>query len=109
MIELMFNFGMDVVFVRIDGVNVYFGNSGQGAVVAQIGNMKLDKAGTIREFPDLAADPEWKEKAIARFKHKIISLPNEKERSNYIIQDLRKHGYVPKLRQQKGFRPEVIH
>jgi len=106
--ELIFHFGNDVVFVRIDNANILFGNTSQGAMIAPLQFLKLSKAGVIKEHPDLENNPDWQKEAVRRFKEKIISLPNEKARGDYIIEDLKKHGYIPKFRQKKGFRVEKI-
>lgn len=108
MMELVFTFGSDIVFVRVEGTNIQFGNSSQGAFIAPIQNLKLSQEGAIKEFPDLVNDKMWKEKAIERFKDKIKALQTEEERCKYIIEDLKKFGYTPKYKQKKGHRPERI-
>ena len=48
----------------------------------------------------------WKEEAIRRFKEKIALFKTEKEKANYIIEDLKDYGYVLRLVKRRGFRPE---
>lgn len=105
MIDLMFSFGNDVILVRIDGANVTFGNTSYGAMMAPISGLKLSREGAIREWPDLMLADDWKEKAIERFKAKIKDMTSENEIAEYIINDLKLYGYIPKLKQQSGMRP----
>lgn len=93
------------VIVIINGNDIKFGNTMYGAVLANLQGMKLSYNGVVREFPDLKDNPLWRELAIERFNEKIKSLPTEEQKSDYIVSDLRGHGYVPKLKQVGGFRP----
>jgi len=95
----------EVVEVRIQGSNVFFKTTSSNKY-ATIDGIKLDYSSTIREFPDLEVNPDWKGIAIERFKQKIKSYPDEMSRITYIIEDLKKHGYKPKYIQRQGFRPE---
>ena len=70
--------------------------------------MNISKEGVEKEFPDLEGDVEWRKKAIERFKKKIFDFKTEEERAEYIIEDLRKFGYIPERKQKEGFRPEKI-
>lgn len=108
MIQLIFNFANEVVLVLIEGNNVRFGNTMYGAKLADISGLKLDYVGTVREFPDLTDDINWRIKAIERFKDKIADLGDEEEISNYIIFELKNKGYTPRLKQKGGFRPIKI-
>ena len=105
MIEIIFNYASEVIIVRINGKEVLFGSTMYGAQLAHIDGLRLDFHGTIREFPDLKNDIEWKSKAINRFKDHIKSLKTEDEVADYIINELRTKGYTPKLKQKSGFRP----
>ena len=104
MIEIIFYFGTDIVMVRIRGHSVTFVNSVYGALEAPIDGIKLNQAGVIKEHPDLIDRADWKEEAIKRFKECIYVLKNEESIAEYIIQDLKKYGYVPKWKQKAGFR-----
>ena len=108
MIELIFVRGSEIILVRVNGHDVTFSNSIQGAVYAPIDGMKLDYEGVIKEHPDLKDREDWNQEAVKRFKEKIKSYETEKEVSEYIIKELKSVGYVPKYRQKQGFRKEVI-
>ena len=108
MIEAIFYYGSEVILVRIEGTNVRFGNSSYGNKLASIDGLYLDKAGTIKEFPDLKDRDDWKQEAINRFKIYIKKLNDEDKICNYIIKELRTKGYIPKYKQTKGFRPILI-
>ena len=101
-------FAGDIVEIRVDDINVWFRTSGHGSQWGKLEHLNLSRVGVVREFPDLENDTQWKSKAIARFNEKIKGMRTEEERVKYIIEDLRKHGYIPKFLQKKGFRPEVI-
>lgn len=105
MIDLIFQFGSEIILVKVDGTNIQFGNSGQGNKLATLEGLRLNYNGVVREFPDLETDPEWRSKALIRFKDKISKFRNENEIADYLIEDLRKFGYLPKLKQRAGFRP----
>src|SRR3990167_7757631 len=108
MIDLSFQHASEIVLVKINGISVLFGSTIFGARLADISGLKLDFHGTIREFPDLRDDLEWREKAIERFKKHIKELKNEDKIADYIIYELRNKGYTPKLKQKHGFRPTRI-
>jgi hypothetical protein len=104
MIDTIFQYGSEMVNVRIMDTNVLFmTNETQGGFFP-IERIKLDKTGCIKEHPDLKNDKEWKEKTIKRFKEKIKKLETEKQRMKYIIEDLSKHGYKSLYYQEQGFR-----
>ena len=107
MIGVVFEFANEIVEVRVEGSNVFFRN-GNTIQWATIEGLKLDYNGVVKEHPDLEGVDEWKAQAILRFKSKIKSFNSENQRINYIIEDLRKYGYIPKFKQKKGFRPERI-
>ena len=104
MIELMFSFGTEYILVRVDGHDVRFGNTVYGATMATIDGLKLNKAGVIKEFPDLEGNENWRIQAIERFKAKLGILATEEEISKYILEDLRKFGYTPIFKQVAGHR-----
>lgn len=107
MIGIIFNYEGEFVEVRVVEDNVYFRNT-WNTKFATVNQIHLSKNGCEREFPDLIGDENWREKAIQRFKDKIKSFKTEKERINYIIEDLKKFGYEPKYLQQDGFRVKKI-
>ena len=104
MIGVIFEFNSNNVEVRIDGTNCGFRTGEFGGALVPIDSLKIDRAGSIKEHPDLKDDPEWKEKTIERFKNKIKKLDTEKERMKYIINDLKKYGYVARYMQRPGYR-----
>ena len=108
MITLMFGFASEKVLITINGHNVYFSSTAFGAQKAPIDGLKLDYSGVVREFPDLETEKNWNDIAMSRFKEKIKSFKTEEETAEYLIEDLKKYGYVPQLQQQNGFRPKKI-
>jgi len=108
MLGIIFQFGGDVVETRINGSTILFRNSAFGSQFSTIDNLYISKEGAIKENPDLEGDEFWRIKAIQRFKDKIKEMKSEEEIGKYIIEDLKKYGYVPKYKQKSGFRPEVI-
>lgn len=104
MIDILFNYGNDVVLVKINGHSVLFGSTMFGNKMADISGLRLDFNGTIREFPDLQDNLDWREEAIKRFKQHIKLLDKEEEIADYIIKELRTKGYTPKLKQVAGHR-----
>ena len=100
----MFEFLGDVVLIRIEGNKVLFGSTQFGARLAPIDGLKLDYAGVCREFPDLETCEKWREEAIQRFKIKIKEIKSEKEIASYLIDDLKKYGYIPRRMQVSGHR-----
>lgn len=108
MITIMFNRANEVVIVRIDGHKIEFGSNIFGAKMGTIEGLRLDYTGTIREFPDLKDDIDWRVKAIERFKHHIQKLDSEGEITEYVIGELGKQGYKAVIKQRHGFRPEKI-
>lgn len=108
MIDLIFHLGSEIILVRIEGNRIMLGNTIYGGQMATIDGLQLSYEGVIKEFPDLKGESNWKKEAIFRFKNKINEMKNEDEIAEYIIEDLKKYGYVPKLKQKKGFRMEKI-
>lgn len=108
MIDILFEFLGDIILIKVDGNNVMFANSTYGNRLATIDGLKLDRKGVIKEFPDLLNDENWRVVAIQRFKNKVSNMKTEEEIVSYVIDDLKKFGYVPKLKQKQGFRAEKI-
>ncbi len=108
MIEILFRFANEKILVKIEGTIVKFANTSFGAKESTIEGLQLDYSGAIKEFPDLKDKADWREITIDRFNEKIKTLKTEDERAEYIIEDLRNHGYIPELKQRKGHRPEKI-
>ena len=106
MIDAILQLGTELIMIRVEGNKVLFGNTLFGAKMSDIRGLRLDYAGVIRQFPDLEMKDDWKEQAISRFKEKIASFKTEKQKINYLMEDLAQHGYKPLKIQKKGFRPE---
>ena len=104
MIDLIFYHGTEVIFIRVTEGSIKFTTSSQKNIWSSIEGLKLSKEGVIKEFPELKDNPEWKAEAIKRFKEHIMSMKTEDERVEYIIKDLKSHGYIPKFKQRHGFR-----
>jgi len=107
MIGLIFQFGTETIEVRIQRNNVFFRTS-QFMNFVDIDGIKLNKVGVIKEFPDLKENKEWQKISRERFKEKIKKMETERERADYITQDLKKYGYKPLWEQQQGFRPKKL-
>jgi len=108
MISTLFEFGNEIIEVRINNITCLFKTKSNSGVYATIDSIKLSKEGCIKEFPDLKNNNDWKKEAIKRFKEKIKNLPTEKERMKYVINDLKNHGYKAVLFHQSGYRPIKI-
>lgn len=104
MIGVIFDFGGEGVEVRVRGTQVTFRTNQYGGQFAPIEGLRLDKTGVLREFRDLEGRDDWREEAIKRFKEKIKNMQTEDERIDYIMQDLKKFGYIPLYYQKEGFR-----
>lgn len=109
MIQLMFQYGNEIILVIIKGTQVTFGNTTFGALMTDISGLKLNKEGVIKEFPDLKENKNWEDEAKKRFREKIKSLKTEMERAKYLVKDLKEHGYLPKFLQRGRHRRENIH
>jgi len=106
MIGVIFRQFGQIVEVRIDDNNLYFR---QGSTsFATIDGIKLSKEGCIKENPDLADRKDWRQESINRFKVKLDSFNSEKKKMGYIIEDLKKYGFIPLYYQEKGHRPKKI-
>lgn len=107
MIGVIFQFGTDIVEVRVKDSNIFFRTS-NSQQFADIDGIKLDKQGVLREHPDLKDKDDWQKQARDRFKIKIRAMETENEQIKYIIEDLSKFGYKPMYMQKAGFRPVKI-
>lgn len=108
MIDIIFYYGTDIVFVRVEGATLKFANSLQANKFASIEGLKLDYNGVVREFPELELEENWREEAIFRLKSKLQNFKTEEEVVEYVIEELKKYGYIPRYKMKKGFRREVI-
>ena len=108
MITLLFGYTNEKVMIVIHGNSVKFSSTVFGAIHADISGLKLDYSGSIRQFPDLETNTNWKEEVIKRWKLKIKSHKTEMETVEYITEELKPHGYVLEQIQRKGSRPVKI-
>lgn len=108
MIGVVLAFGSEVIEVRVEGNSVYFRNAAGSGTFATINGLKLDKLGVLREFPELKDNSEWQNIARERFKERIKSYNTEMEKVNYVMEDLKKYGYVPMYIQRQGHRTRKI-
>lgn len=105
MIGLIMQQGTELYKIVIDGNNIKISDNEKESPIE---NLKLSYAGTIKEFPDLADDKNWRVEAIKRFKKKLSTFHTEGEKVEYIINDLKKFGFIPRYKQKQGHRVEVI-
>ena len=108
MIGIIFRFGNEIVEVRIDRDNLFFRSQNTGNMLIPFENLKLSKSGVIKEFPELTDKENWRDEAIMLFKKRFKSFITEKERIDYVIDDLKKYGYVPLYMQKEGHRVTKI-
>lgn len=108
MIDVMFEFESDFILIKIEGKKILFANLTYGSRLTTIEGLRLDQKGVLKEFPDLKNDKNWKLKAIDRFNNKIENMKDENEIAEYVIDDLKKFGYIPRYKQKKGFRIEKL-
>jgi hypothetical protein len=104
MIGVMFQFGNEYITAEVRGTELYFRTADYNTQAAPLDSVKLDRAGVIKEFPDLAFADDWRQKALERLKMKIKDMASEIERINYTITDLKQFGYIPYAYQKQGHR-----
>lgn len=107
MIGVVLQLASEIVEVRVSENNINF-RTGSSQAWATIEGLQLSHSGVLKEFPDLEGDPEWRVKAVNRFKEKVNSFRTEEQKIDYIVEDLAKHGYTPKYKQKQGHRPERL-
>jgi hypothetical protein len=104
MIGIIFEFGSEVIEVRIDGNDIMFRTDKFGGAFVPIEGLQFSKEGVVKEHPDLAEKENWKEEAINRFKNHIKKMDSEMQRVDYVVEELSKMGYKPKAMQRAGHR-----
>lgn len=100
-----FRLGGEIQEVVVDGNSLMFKDQASQTITT-IDGIKLSKAGVLKEFPDLKDDVEWHTKAKERFKTYFKKLKTEKERMEYVKEELIKYGYEPLFFQRAGHRPK---
>lgn len=98
-------FKNDFLIVRIRGNNVLFSNQSTNFQFYPIDNLVLSKEGILKEHPDLKdlSDAEIRQEAIRRVKEKIKLLSSEERIKDYIVNELKEHYTLKKIRRD-GFR-----
>ena len=78
--------------------------------VSSLDGLKFIPSCIVKEFPDLEGKPiaEMKTIAVERIREKVKLLDTEDNITDYLKDDLAKHGYTLVLKQRAGFRPEHI-
>lgn len=105
---ILFLHNDEVVDIRINGHHILFRSSKWGNGFMPIEALSLSEEGIFREFPDLKGKEDYRALAIERFKKHIKNLGSENKISEYIIEELKKYGYVPHSKQKDGHRVERI-
>ncbi len=100
-------FASDMVEVRLNQNHVLF-RSGIHPSWSTIEGLQISYEGVCKEFPDIEGQVNWKAQAVERFKDKIAGFQSEDEKMKYIMDDLKKYGYVPKYYQKGGYRRKRI-
>lgn len=109
MIDVILMFGQEVVMVRINGHSVLFGAANNGnPMMADISGLQLNYSGVVKEFPELKDNPNWRIEAAAKFKDKVRELDSEDKIYDYVVEDLKKFGYIPIRKQKAGHRMEIL-
>jgi len=106
-IQATFSKASERMIIRLIGDNILFIDL-QNNLMAPIEGLGFSKEGCIKEHPDLKDDPDWKQKAIQRFIDKVKSFPTEKEKMDWIINEMKEMQYKPMYLQRQGFRPTKI-
>lgn len=99
-----FQMGGEQTTIVIDGSNLMF--TDESGTITTIEGLKLDYLGVLREFPELEGDKEWRKKTIELFKERYKLLKNEKDRLDYVREELTKFGWTPLFWQRWGWRPQ---
>jgi len=107
MIKSTFSLGSDMVEVIINGNDIKFFDVSSGTITT-IEGIRIDKSGSLKEFPDLKDNDDWRKITLERFKEKFKSFKTENESNNYVIEELTKFGYKFIMKQKAGWRPTRI-
>jgi hypothetical protein len=95
----------DIIQVVIKGNELMFFDVGTG-VITTIEGLSFNKAGVLKEFPDLKDNEEWKKIAISRLKEHMKKMDKEMDKLNYIKEELVRFGNEALYFQKGGFRPQ---
>lgn len=102
--------GTQLMAIKLIGGVLYFANQkGHYVSYSTIDGLSLNVSTILEEFPELKGKETAEIKRIARerFKEKIKGMTSPKQIENYLIEDLKKHGWRLYMSQKKGHRPVV--
>lgn len=102
-----FQIGGDQIEVIVDANNLMFRDTTSGTTTT-IQGLRLNKAGVIKEHPDLKDDEDWRKKSMDRLKEHMKKIKTEDKKIEYVKDELEKHGYTPLFKQRAGFRPKLF-
>lgn len=105
MIKATFKLGGNSQEVIIRRNELLFFDVSSG-MMTSVEGLRISKSGSVKEFPDLENDDEWKKKTIDRLKNKMNEFKTEMEKVKYIKEELEKQGYQSLFYQKGGFRPQ---
>jgi len=111
MIDLIFQKGIQIIDIKINGSNLTFAEvKGQMLYFAPIDRLNWNLACVIDKWPDLKDKNNEEVKAIAiqRFKEHLKTFKTEIDIIQYLKEDLKPHGYILKLIKRKGYRPKIV-
>jgi len=97
--ELTFQFGNEIVVVRIKGTEITFSNSQVNFKhFFPLENIDLSINGILKEHPDLKGLPKMKirEEGLKRLRKHIKDLGGEEKIKDYVIKELQNQGYILK-------------
>jgi hypothetical protein len=106
--ELTFQLGNEMILVRILNRNITFATAQTNFQhFVPIDCLRLSKDGILKEHPDLKnlSDGKIRQEGLKRFKEHINNLGGEEKIKDYVVEELRKSGYVLKIIKKEGFRP----
>lgn len=109
--DLIFEFGAELVAIRINNKQIQFCKVQGGYYsYAPIECLKLSVSGILKEFPDLKnkSKEDMRKIAINRFKIHIQGLKTETDIQAYLKKDLAKHGYKLKYMKIAGHRKRRV-
>lgn len=104
-IKAVLRFGGDIIEVIVENGSLMFLDTSSGTLTT-IEGLKLNKSGVVKEFPDLENNQDWQKIAKERFKEHFKTYKSDTMKLEYIVNELKNHGYTPLYKQRAGFRPE---
>ena len=99
-----FRIASEIIEVIINGNDIMFLD--ENNTITTMDGLKISKEGTLKEFPDLKNNEEWKKLALERLKEHLKKLENNKKKLEYIKEELTKFGYEALFYQEAGHRPK---